>query len=271
MAAAGPVQRRHQVTGDAFVQRVTGHEFDQLPDEVLVAAGGQVGGDTQVQRDATSVFQACGEPVPNRTGADVGQRGASPQPERFAQQDSSAGRVRRRSRGSKEALEAVASPQAPGRRQRRTPRRAAAANRRPTRTFRRWHWLPGPNAAAGRRRSAPRLEHCPVYCRPTAARRSATWAPAARHRVEGWPGRSVPAGELPPAAGRGRRPPLGPRGDNPQKVTLRHGSGSEGSKESLLESRTVGGRSHSAYPLFSRTAADSPHSGVPEGSLVARW
>ena len=80
--AAAAVEGDHQVPAQALAQRVLGHERAQLADEIGVAPGGQLGGDSLLDRLHPQLLEPADLRLRERLEAMVGERGPAPQRER---------------------------------------------------------------------------------------------------------------------------------------------------------------------------------------------
>ena len=77
--SAAPVQRAHELRGEALVERVVGGQRVQFRDHRLVCAQPQIGLDAQLQGGQPECLQAAGLGLHELLEGDVGQRRATPQ------------------------------------------------------------------------------------------------------------------------------------------------------------------------------------------------
>ena len=84
--AAAAVEREHQLGGEALVRRVLRHQPAQLPDDLGVPPGGDVGLDAARQRGDPGLLEAPHVARGERRVGEVAERCAAPEPERLAQQ-----------------------------------------------------------------------------------------------------------------------------------------------------------------------------------------
>jgi hypothetical protein len=82
---ASAVEREHQLAHEPLARRVVDHELSQLPDELRVPAGGQVGLHTRLERDDPLLLEPHDLGLSERFELQFGQGRAAPECERLTQ------------------------------------------------------------------------------------------------------------------------------------------------------------------------------------------